>query len=247
MISLWFFSSLSALMVINTFGILLPAIAEDLSLSPSEQGILGSAPHWGIITLAVPFGLAASRFSPKWLTMWTLFAGTLCLFLQSWAPVFAVLLLGRFLFGVGYTAQQPARALLTRQWFRAREVIVVNGISNVFFGVVLGGGLALSPVLLNVLSDDWRMTIRVLGIFFAVLTAAWVIFGKERVTEEFQNQRPQAVTVMLREVLRHRDLWICGIGFAGPPRPLAPFLRSTLPSCWRSTTFLSASAAVSWR
>ena len=224
MISLWFFSSLSALMVINTFGILLPAITDDLSLSPTEQGVLGSAPHWGTIALAVPLGLVASRFSPKWLTTWTLVGGTLCLFLQSWAPVFAVLLLGRFLFGIGYTAQQPARALLTRQWFRAREVIVVNGISNVFFGLVVGGGLALAPVVLSVLGDDWRLTIRVLGFYFVALTALWMVLGKERVTEEFRNQEPQRVTATLREVLRHRDLWICGIGFAGATTSLGALL-----------------------
>ena len=91
-------------MVLNTLGILLPAISADLSLSPSQQGLLGSASHWGNIALAIPLSWATSRLSPKWLTAATLVMATGCLFLQSWAPVFIVLLVGRLLFGISNIA-----------------------------------------------------------------------------------------------------------------------------------------------
>ena len=92
---IWLFSSVSSFMVLNTLGILLPAISADLSLSPSQQGLLGSASHWGNIALAIPLSWATSRLSPKWLTAGALAMATACLFLQSWAPVFIVLLAGR--------------------------------------------------------------------------------------------------------------------------------------------------------
>ena len=223
-INVWHFASVSAFMVIYTLGILLPAITDDLSLSPSQQGLLGSAPHWGTILLAIPLGLAASQMSPKLLTTVTLLMLTLCLFLQSWAPVFTVLLLGRLLFGIAIIAQQPARALLTRQWFRASEVIIVNGLSNVFFGLVVGGGLALSPVILDVLGDDWRSTLRVFGFYFAAITVVWVLLGRDREPGEFQSGELQRARVVLRGALRHRDLWICGVGFAGATMSLSAFL-----------------------
>ncbi len=223
-ICLYLFSSVSAQMVINTLGILLPAISADLALSPGEQGILGSAPFWGTITLAIPIGWAGSRMSPKWLTAGTLVACALCLFLQSWSPAFAVLLLGRLLFGVGTIAQQPARALLTRQWFPPREVVMVNGLSNVFFGLVVGGGLALSPVLLILLGDDWRGTLRIFGFYYVALTAFWLVFGRDRVTEEFSQGESQPILPLLRSALSHRDLWICGTGFAGATMAFSAFL-----------------------
>ena len=122
----WLFSSVSSFMVLNTLGILLPAISADLDLSPSQQGLLGSASHWGNIALAIPLSWATSRLSPKWLTAATLLVATGCLFLQSWAPVFIVLLAGRLMFGISNIAQMPARALLTRQWFPPREVIYLK-------------------------------------------------------------------------------------------------------------------------
>ena len=223
-ISLYLISNVSAQMVINTLGILLPAITADLSLSSGQKGLLGSAPFWSNIALALPLGFAGSRLSPKWLTAATLAGCALCLFLQSWAPVFAMLLLGRLLFGIGAIAQQPARALLMRQWFPPREVVLVNGISNVFFGLVVGGGLALAPVLLILLSDDWRTTLQVFGFYYLALLLLWLLIGRDRVTEEFAAAQLQPVLSLLRGALAHRDLWLCGGGFAGATMAFSAFL-----------------------
>lgn len=92
---IWLLSSVTGFMMLYTLGILLPVISEDLDLSPGEQGLLGSASHWGNIALAIPLTWWTSRFGAKRLTTVTLALGTACLFLQGWAPVFAVLLFGR--------------------------------------------------------------------------------------------------------------------------------------------------------
>ncbi|MDA0265051.1 MAG: MFS transporter [Chloroflexi bacterium] len=221
---MWLFSSVSSFMVLNTLGILLPAISADLDLSPSEQGLLGSASHWGNIALAIPLSWATSRLNPKWLTAGSLTLATLCLFLQSWAPVFFLLLLGRLMFGISNIAQQPARALLTRQWFPAREVIIVNGLSNVFFGLVVGGGLALAPVVLGFLDGDWRMTLRIFGLYFAGITVLWVVLGKTRTSDADGNTpAPQGLNV-IKGALRHRDLWLGGLGFVGATMSFGAFL-----------------------
>ena len=211
-------------MVLNTLGILLPSISAELSLSPAQQGLLGSASHWGNIALAVPLSWATSRFSPKWLTVGTLTMATVCIFLQSWAPVFAVLLVGRLLFGISNIAQAPARALLTRQWFRAKEVILVNGLSNVFFGVVVGGGLALAPVILSAVGDDWRTTLRIYGFYFVGITLLWLVVGRERVTQESRSTDVERGISVLKGALKYRDLWICGFGFVGVSMSFSSFL-----------------------
>lgn len=215
LICLYLMSNVSAQMVINTLGILLPSIAEGLDLSPSEQGLLGSAPFWSTIVLAIPIAWIGSRLSPKWLTAITLVGCALCLFLQGWAPVFAFLLLGRLLFGIFTIAQQPARAILTRQWFPPREVVLVNGLSNVFFGVVVGGGLALSPIILILLGDDWRGTLRIFAFYYVALTVLWLVMGRDRVTEEFTRGESQPLLPLLRSALSYRDVWLCGAGFCG--------------------------------
>ncbi|HIN24369.1 MAG TPA: MFS transporter [Dehalococcoidia bacterium] len=223
-ISVWLFSSVSSFMVLNTLGILLPAISADLALSPSQQGLLGSASHWGNIALAIPLSWATSRLSPKWLTAATLTMATGCLFLQSFAPVFFVLLVGRLLFGITNIAQMPARALLTRQWFPPKEVILVNGLSNVLFGLVVGGGLVAAPVILDLTDGDWRMTLRIFGLYFAGITALWVILGRERANEADQNVAVSQGLDVVKRALGHRDLWIGGLGFVGSTLSFGAFL-----------------------
>ena len=223
-ISVWLFSSVSSFMVLNTLGILLPAISADLNLSPSQQGLLGSASHWGNIALAIPLSWATSRLSPKWLTAATLTMATGCLFLQSFAPVFFVLLVGRLLFGITNIAQMPARALLTRQWFPPKEVILVNGLSNVLFGLVVGGGLVAAPVILDLTDGDWRMTLRIFGLYFAGITTLWVILGRERTNEADQNVAVSQGLDVVKRALGHRDLWIGGLGFVGSTLSFGAFL-----------------------
>ena len=223
-ISVWLFSSVSSFMVLNTLGILLPAISADLDLSPSQQGLLGSASHWGNIALAIPLSWATSRLSPKWLTAATLTMATGCLFLQSFAPVFFLLLVGRLLFGITNIAQMPARALLTRQWFPPKEVILVNGLSNVLFGLVVGGGLVAAPVILDLTDGDWRMTLRIFGLYFAGITTLWVILGRERTNEADQNVAVSQGLDVVKRALGHRDLWIGGLGFVGSTLSFGAFL-----------------------
>ena len=220
----WLFSSVSSFMVLNTLGILLPAISADLDLSPSQQGLLGSASHWGNIALAIPLSWATSRLSPKWLTAATLLMATGCLFLQSWAPVFIVLLAGRLLFGISNIAQMPARVLLTRQWFPPREVIYLNGLSNVLFGLVVGGGLVLAPVILDLTNGDWRATLRIFGLYFAGITLLWTLVGRERTNVADQDVVAEKGLDVVKGALRHRDLWIGGLGFAGATMSFGAFL-----------------------
>ncbi len=220
----WLFSNVSSFMVLNTLGILLPAISAELSLSPSQQGLLGSASHWGNIALAIPLSWATSRLSAKWLTTATLVLATFCLFLQSWAPVFIVLLLGRLLFGISNIAQAPARALLTRQWFPSREVIIVNSVSNVLFGIVVGGGLALAPVILGLMDGDWRMTLRIFGLYLAGITVLWLVLGKTRTNEADQDVVVSQGLAVVKGALGYRDLWIGGLGFVGCNMSFGAFL-----------------------
>jgi predicted MFS family arabinose efflux permease len=127
-------------------------------------------------------------------------------------------------FGVSVIARQPARAFLTQQWFPARQVVLVNSISNAMFGLVVGGGVAASPFILIALSDDWRATLLTFVGLFAVMTVLWMIFGRERVTSEYRRRLASQEASVLKGTLRYRDLWIGGLGFVGATTAWAGFL-----------------------
>ena len=223
-IGLWLLCGVAGFMVLSTFGMLLPAISSDLHLSPSQQGLLGSAAFWGNLALAIPLSLWTSRYPAKVLTTVTLVLGILLLFLQSWAPAFAYLLVGRLGFGITLLARIPARALLTRQWFPQREIVLVNSIGNAMFGLVVGAGLIATPFILSSLGDNWRTTLRVFGLLLIVLTALWIALGKDRDTPEDRTRADQSGASPLKGILSYKDLWVGGFGFMGAELPWAAFL-----------------------
>lgn len=221
---LWFVCSVSGFMVVSTIGILMPSISSDLDLSPGQQGFVGSAAFLGNLFLAVPLGWWTSRFSPKSLTTVTLVLGTLFILVQGWSPVFGILIVGRLAFGLSTLAREPARALLLHQWFSEREFVFANAVSNVLFGLIVGGGMVATPLILDAFGDSWRFTLYIYGAFFGVLTLLWMVLGKERTTEDSQKTSVSSEPIRLKGALMHRDLWIAGLGFAGVVASWAAFL-----------------------
>jgi len=216
-------ASVAAFMMAITVGVLLPSISADLSLSPTQQGILGSSAFVGNLFLALPLSWWTSQFRPKILTTVTLAAGALLMSLQAWSPTFLVLLVGRFGFGITTMAREPARALLMHQWFEPREFIIVNSVYNALFGVVVGGGLAVTPFILSGVGDSWRTVLLAFSAAIVMLILLWLAIGQEREPDAETTQRGGQVE-LLRRVLRYKDLWIAGLGFTGATMGWAAFL-----------------------
>ncbi len=220
----WVTSSVAGFMVVSTLGILMPSISADLGLSPCQQGLLGSAAFWGNLLLAIPLSWWTSRYGPKALTTTTLILGTLFIFIQGVAPAFIVLIIARLAFGVSTLAREPARAYLIRQWFPQNEIVIANSVSNVMFGVVVGGGLIVTPIILNNFGDDWRTVFLVYGGAFTLLTLIWMILGRERLLNEPKRQSNQPERNVVKIALSHGDVWVAGLGFCGAALSWAAFL-----------------------
>ena len=148
-------SNMWGFMMIESLGIFLPAMREELGLTPLQEGWLGAAPQIGNLILAIPSGVFLSRFSPKRLTTITLIAATLLMVYQGWAPVFGALLIGRFVYGLTIVARDPARALLIRQWMGRKEIVLANATIELLWG--FGSALfILFPVILVAFDNSWR-------------------------------------------------------------------------------------------
>ena len=229
-IGLWLASTLAGFVIVFQIGILLPSIAADLDLSPSEQGLLGSAAFWGNVVLTLPLGWWTSRFSPKAVIASTLALGTLLVVLQGWSPVFTALLLGRVGFGLVLVAMEPPGAALIHQWFPPHRIVFVNSISNATFGVTMGLGLMATPLILAALGGQWRMAFYLSAGVYALLTVAWLVLGRERRaragrrTAGSPSAGPPPESTSIRRTLTHRDLLLASAGMAGAVLTWSAFL-----------------------
>ena len=216
-------------LVANTIGILLPSITEDLTLSPTQQGMLSSAPYWANVVLMIIIALWVSQFAPKMLALVTVLLGGVLVLMQAWSQSFIAIFIARLLFGVTMIAREPARALLIRQWIPQNQVNHAGGISNLFFGIMVSGGVLMMPVLLNYFGGNWRNVMITFACIFFALAAIWGIFGKENPIAQESSEESTNEIEIFKRVLGFKDVWFAGIGFMGALMSFASF-NSFLPT-----------------
>ena len=210
------FSNVLNSLVMLSLGILLPSIARDLNLSPSEQGWLGSSMFVGTIVISLPAGFWLPRWDASKVLLASMVLGTIFVFVQASASVFVIMLLGRLAFGFAMVARQPARAVLTTEWFPPREILMVNGLVNTTYGFAAVIGFLLTPYLLIWLNDSWRSTLTVYAIAFFVISVVWAVIRRE-------GERPRSSSCdesgsdnnSIASILKNREIWFVGVGMAG--------------------------------
>ena len=223
-ITSWMFSHATAWAIASGIGILLPSISSEFQLSYTQQGLISSVPIWANIALAIPLSIWTTSYRPNILTTVTLALGTLFVFLQASASTFIILLASRLAFGLTMAAREPARVRLMQQWFPPREFLLVNGVTAGILCFVYSAILVATPLFLNAFSNDWRATMYLFSGLFALLAILWAIVGHQRVTQEYQLRNTRKEASLLKGVLRHRELWMTGLGFLGATLPCGAFL-----------------------
>ena len=225
---LWLLASVAGFMMVISVGLLLPSISADLSLTPTQQGFYGSAAFLGNLFLTLPISWWVSRYRPKILTTVTFTLSSALMFVQGWGPNFAILLLGRLGYGVSTLAREPARVLLMHRLFTPREFILVSSVYNLLFGLVVGGGLVLTPIILSRVEDDWRSVLLTFAVTLGVLAILWAILGSDG-EEDSESEQQETDTGddrlgIIKRVLGYRELWIAGAGSMGTTMAWSSFV-----------------------
>lgn len=191
-----------------SFGLLLPEIREEFSLSLSQSGWLGSSVRVGNLLVTLPAGLLLSRFRPLKVVIASLVAGTALTLLHGLATGFVFFLLARIAFGISFSVRQPSRAMLIQQWFPLREVPLAQGIVVGLVGVAEFAALYGTPLILEA-TGSWRAAYYIFTAFAAFTALYWIILGRERATPAAEARGPAPPP---GGILRHPILWIAGVG-----------------------------------
>lgn len=172
------------ILVRSCVGLIWAAAGPLLLLIMGEYGISRGEVSWfsSIVSIvmavfSVPVGLMAMRMRPK-----VVFA--IGAFLQSTTiaalivPSFPTLLLTRALFAIGLSMLAPIASSIYAQWFNARQLPMVNGITMAF--ITLGNAVAFVATVPLAAALSWRAALAVYGSVALVLAVAWVVWGKEK-------------------------------------------------------------------
>ena len=202
------------LAVIYMIGLLLPYIVDELNLSPTQQGWVGSSVLLANLVLAIPLNTLMSRYRP-WRIMAVMSVAVAGFaFLQGWSPILAALIIGRVGVGLGFAATMAPRALMLQQWSTQRRIALTNGAWVSGVDVFMGVGFLVTPFVLDWLGS-WQGVYNFWGVVCLGLAVIWLVFGRERPTGEYRQRMATQHGSPLIVFRKYPELWLIGIGMFG--------------------------------
>lgn len=190
-------------------------IASELSLSDADMGWVFGAFALGYAIAQVPSGWFADRYGPRLALAAVVTAWSLLTCLTGAVASLGVLVMVRFLFGMGEAGAFPGCARAFYNWLPVGERGRANGI--IFSGSRLGGAMAF-PLLAWLMADwGWRMAFVWLGAVGVVWAVFWLGWFRDHppvpVDPAEKEAEPQAT---FAQVFRSRGMGLAMVQyFAG--------------------------------
>ncbi len=181
---------------LNLFALspLLPLAIEEYEISHWAAGMLVSLPMLVAAAIGLPGSIVIARVGVKRAYMWAWVAMAL-LALAPIAPNFWVLLILRLAYGVGLALVVVATGPLVMQWFKPKEMLVINSLNT----AILSAGVAVSLAGAVPLADllGWKMTLTVLSSIGIIGMVLWPLAPKDK-----QNGAEHTKGISIWEVFR---------------------------------------------
>jgi ACS family D-galactonate transporter-like MFS transporter len=197
--------------VVPAFG----GIVQDLNISFTQVGVIAGAFIAGYGIMHIPAGWFAERYGMRAGMIFGVIVETIGTAVTGWAPSYEVLLVGRFLCGIGGAVTMGCAVGLTAAWFRGKELATANGIiQGVGFTIAAAIGLYGWGMVVEALG--WRHAMyAAAGVGVATLLFLLVVFpappkGSDEVIEGHHLDRHS-----LRRVFGNRTLWVMGVALLG--------------------------------
>ena len=189
-----------------------PFLTKELSLSPSELGLVFSVFFFGYAAFCFVGGYFSDRIGAKNVfsiasVVWSVFCG-----LTAAVFSFLSLLIVRVIFGMGEGPYASAANKLVSNWFPRRQQATAVGWANA--GTPLGGALAGPIVGFIALSYGWRLSLVIIAVIGLCWSAVWMLTVTER-----PEQSPRVSAEERAEIAADQEA-----PRTGPPMPLRALL-----------------------
>lgn len=204
---LLFASDLWARVGINA---LLPLIQQDLGLTDTQVGMLGSSVLLGMIAFVLPASYMADKWSKR---------GTICAMGLTWSlgtilcglvPSAGMLVLGRFMVGGGNSSYAPASVSMLTDWFPKKSWGKIIGLYNTSYQIGISGGLMITGMLAA--AFGWKTTFILIGMPSLVLSLFVLCIPEKKQTADAVAAPKVTAKEALRVITGNRTLMAVALG-----------------------------------
>lgn len=153
------------------------AIQKDFNLSNVQLGYVFSAFVIGYALFQAPGGYLADKYGPRAVIAWGVVWWGVFTTLTAWTPTnlawsITVLIVMRFLLGLGEAVVYPSSNRLVAAWIPSQERGLANGL--IFAGVGAGAGITPPLITYVLLNYGWRWSFYVCAIIGLIAGAIWL-------------------------------------------------------------------------
>jgi predicted MFS family arabinose efflux permease len=209
-------------------GPLMPLMMQDYGIGRGTVSWYASVVAIIIGIFSVPVGILGMRMRTKWLFAIGALLLSSCIF-SPFCPSFAALLATRVAFAVGVGITTPTAAAIAAQWFTARQLPVVNGLTLGFN--TIGNATAYLITIPLATAFSWRVALVFYGAIALIFALAWSFWGRERRQSVDDSVGEKKIPMDIKGALKQRTTLLLAIGLIGP------FCLSTAISSWLPTYY----------
>ena len=196
----------SALVAVHytNYGPLIPTLIQDLHISNGQAGLLSTFLFLGLAVMYIPAGILIDRFGQRRILLGASLLLVIGAVLLPLAPNLAVVLLCRFLVGLGSGAAFVAGAGIAASL--GKHSALGQGLYGGSVQVGAALGLLLTPQLLTTVG--WRGSFLIWGLLGILSIIAWLF-----ISDGYQQHTRQKMSV--GTALRSRAVWTLGLSHMG--------------------------------
>jgi ACS family glucarate transporter-like MFS transporter len=163
-----------------------PSIEREFHLDHIQLGWVFSAWVVGYALFQAPSGRLADRFGPRRILFlgtgwWAVFTALTALVPATIAASLALLVVVRFLLGMGESIMYPASNRLVAAWIPSQERGLANGL--IFAGVGLGSAITPPFIAYIIYHHGWRRSLWACGLIGMIIGALWLFIARDEPTD----------------------------------------------------------------
>lgn len=204
-------------------GLITDQLMLEFQLTASVAGILASAHFLMYASLQIPMGILVNRYGPNIILLLGALLTGVGMVLYSLSPNEILLMMARFLTGLGDATVWVSLVLILSQWFYPKEFTKLIGFAGMFGS--LGFLMATIPLSAWISVQGWRIPFFVLGTilmicFFLIYLVLYRIPSKLSLntrSRQLKSEREKLIP-QLKRILSKRQtiaLFFCHFGIVG--------------------------------
>ncbi len=154
-----------------------PVLRKELSLSPTQLGLIFSAFSWSYALAQIPAGMISAWLRPRRTYLIALWLWCILLALTTTATSFGAWIFFRIPFGLAEAVTWPAASVLMSRWFPRIEYSQAMSLQNL--GLVVGAAVAPPIVAFIIAFWGWKAAFIVTGLMAGTLGTLFYLYTKD--------------------------------------------------------------------